>query len=33
MVRDALDRMVLERYSYPPGVSPIPAAVAAEERW
>ena len=33
MVRDGLDRMVLERYSYPPGVGPIPAAVAAEERW
>ena len=33
MARDALERTVLERYSYPPGVGPISAAVAAEKRW
>jgi thiamine biosynthesis protein ThiI len=33
LVRDALDRMVLERYSYPPGVGSTATAVAAGERW
>ncbi|HUE86696.1 MAG TPA: tRNA uracil 4-sulfurtransferase ThiI [Vicinamibacterales bacterium] len=33
MVHDALDRMVLERFTYPHGVGLTSAAVAAEERW
>jgi tRNA uracil 4-sulfurtransferase len=33
MVRDALERTVLERYSYPPGVGPISTSVSVEERW
>jgi tRNA uracil 4-sulfurtransferase len=33
MVGAALERTVLERFTYPHGVSPVSAAVAAEERW
>jgi thiamine biosynthesis protein ThiI len=33
LVRDALERTVLERYSYPSGIDPIPAADMAREQW
>jgi tRNA uracil 4-sulfurtransferase len=33
LVRDALERMVLERYSYPHAVGQNPPPAAAEERW
>jgi tRNA uracil 4-sulfurtransferase len=33
MVGDALERTVLERFTYPHGVGPVSAAIAAEERW
>jgi thiamine biosynthesis protein ThiI len=33
LVHDALERTVLERYSYPSGVGPMAAAVGTGERW